>query len=174
MAKTVTDTAAAAETVAQAATKGFEQTLASLKDGMAQAGNQFQSNFETTQAKVKENMDKVMKSAEEFFAFGQGNLDAFVKSAQIWTAGVQDISKAAASTAQANFDASVAAFKAFGGAKSLKDAVDAQATFAKASLEKATTEAGKLTEASLKLAEQSFAPIVARVTLAAEKFAKPV
>lgn len=170
MAKTVTDTAAAAETVAQAATKGFEQTLASLKDGMAQAS----SNFETTQAKVKENMDKVMKSAEEFFAFGQGNLDAFVKSAQIWTAGVQDIGKAAASTAQANFDASVAAFKALGGTKSLKDAVDVQSNLARTSLEKATAEAGKLTEASLKLAEQSFAPIAARLTLAAEKFAKPV
>jgi hypothetical protein len=170
MAKTATDTAAAAETVAQAATKGFEQTLASLKDGMAQAS----SNFETTQAKVKENMDKVMKSAEEFFAFGQGNLDAFVKSAQIWTAGVQDIGKAAASTAQANFDASVAAFKALGGTKSFKDAVDVQSNLARTSLEKATAEAGKLTEASLKLAEQSFAPIAARLTLAAEKFAKPV
>ena len=174
MAKTVTDTAAAAETVAQAATKGFEQTMASLKDGMAQAGTQFQSNIETTQAKVKENMDKVMKSAEEFFAFGQGNLDAFVKSAQIWTAGVQDLGKVAAATAQANFDASVAAFKAVGGAKSMKDAVDAQANLARTSLEKATAEAGKLTEASLKLAEQSFAPIAARLTLAAEKFAKPV
>lgn len=170
MAKTVTDTAAAAETVAQAATKGFEQTLAGLKEGMAQAT----SNFETTQAKVKENMDKVMKSAEEFFAFGQGNLDAVVKSAQIWTAGVQDLGKVAAATAQANFDASVAAFKAIGGAKSLKDAVDVQANLARTSLEKATAEAGKLTEASLKLAEQSFAPIAARMTLAAEKFAKPV
>ena len=171
MAKTVTDTAtAAADTVTQVATKGFEQTLASLKDGMAQAS----TNFETTQAKVKENMDKVMKSAEELFAFGQGNLDAVMKSAQIWTAGWQDLGKRAAATAQANFDASVTAFKSFGGAKSLKDAVDTQANLARTSLEKATSEAGKLTEASFKLAEQSFAPIAARLTLAAEKFAKPV
>lgn len=159
-----------AKTTPEAATKGFEQTMASLKDGVAQATN----TFETTQAQVKENMDKVMKSAEEFFAFGQGNLDAVVKSTQIWATGVQDLGKQAAATAQANFDASLAAFKAFGGAKSLKDAVDLQSNLARGSVEKVSAEATKLTEASLKLAEQSFAPIAARLTLAAEKFAKPV
>jgi len=171
MAKNVTEAATAtAENVTMAATKGFEQTMASLKDGMAQAT----STIETTQAKVKENMDKVMKSAEEFFAFGQGNMDAVMKSSQIWATGVQDIGKQFAAAAQANFDASMAAFKALSGAKTLKDAVDVQSGLARSSMEKVTAETGKLTEASLKLAEQAMAPIAARMTMAAEKFAKPV
>jgi hypothetical protein len=34
------------------------------------------------------------------------------------------------------------------------------------------SETGKLTDASMKLAEQTFAPITARVTLAVEKFGR--
>ena len=49
-------------------------------------------------------MEKTMKTTEDFLAFGQSNLDAFVKSSQIWAAGVQDISKQVAATAQASFD----------------------------------------------------------------------
>ena len=42
-----------------------------------------------------------MKTAEELMAFSQGNLEAMVKSGQIWAAGVQDIGKLMAATAQA-------------------------------------------------------------------------
>jgi len=152
------------------ASKGFEQTIATLKDGMGSAA----AGFETTQAKVKENMEKAMKTAEEFVTFGQGNVEAVVKSGQIWAAGVQDLSKAVAASAQASFEETVSTFKALSGVKSLKDAMDLQSTYARASLEKAMTETGKLTDASLKLAEQTMAPITARVTLAVEKFSKSV
>jgi phasin family protein len=167
MAKSTTDTAAA---LGESASKGFEQTMAGLKDGVAQAT----ASFETTQAKVKEGMEKVIKTAEEFAAFGQGNVEAVLKSSQIWAAGVQELSKQAAASAQAGFDASMAAFKALSGAKSLKDAVDLQANLARSSMEKALADSGKLTEATMKLAEQAFAPLAQRMTLAAEKFAKPV
>jgi len=58
--------------------------------------------------------------------------------------------------------------------KSLKEAADIQAAFAKASLERSMSEAAKLHEATFKLAETAYAPITARMTLAAEKFAKPL
>jgi phasin family protein len=127
-----------------------------------------------THSKVKESMDKAIKTAEEFVAFGQGNVEAFVKSGQIWAAGVQDISKQVAATAQASFDETMSTFKAITSAKSLKDAFDLQASFARTTLEKTLTESGRLTDASFKLTEQAMAPITARVTLAVEKIAKPV
>ena len=107
---------------------------------------------------------------ELLVAFGQGNLEAFLKAGQIWAAGVQDLSKAVTATAQAQLDETLATVKALAGVKSLKDAVDLQTTLARASVEKAVAEAGKLTDASLKLAEQTFAPLTARVSLAVEKF----
>jgi phasin family protein len=167
MVETVT---AVNQTAAAAAQKGFDQTITGLKDGMAQAA----AGFEKTQAKMKEGVEKAMKTAEEFVAFGQGNLEAFVKSGQIWAAGVQDLQKQMAATAQASFEESVATFKAIAASKSLKDAFDLQASLARGAVEKTLAESGKLTDASLKLTEQALAPLTARATLAVEKFAKAV
>lgn len=155
------------DTVA-AATKGIEATVSNLKDGMTKAA----AGFTETQAKVKEGMEKAMKTAEELVSFSQGNLEALLKSGQIWAAGVQDLSKQVAATAQASFDETMSTFKAMTSVKSLKDAMDLQASLARATMEKTLAESGKLTDASLKLTEQAIAPITARVSLAVEKFAK--
>jgi phasin family protein len=155
------------DTVA-AATKGIEATVSNLKDGMTKAA----AGFTETQAKVKEGMEKAMKTAEELVSFSQGNLEALLKSGQIWAAGVQDLSKQVAATAQASFDETMSTFKAMTSVKSLKDAMDLQASLARATMEKTLAESGKLTDASFKLTEQAIAPITARVSLAVEKFAK--
>ena len=155
-------------TTVEAATKSYEQTVAGLKDGMAQAS----AGVEQTQAKLKEGMDKAMKTAEAMVTFGQGNIEALTKSSQIWATGVQDLSKQVAATAQASLEETLNLFKSFGTVKSLKEAIDLQSSLTRSSLEKAMAESGKLTDASLKLTEQAFAPITARVNLAVEKFGK--
>jgi len=142
--------------------------MSGLKDGMTRAA----SGFADTQAKVREGMEKAMKTAEELVAFGQGNFEAVVKSGQIWTAGVQDIGKQMAANAQASFDETMSTFKAMSSIKSLKDAFDLQASLARSTLEKTLTESGKLTDASVKLTEQTLAPLSARFSLAMEKFGK--
>ena len=118
-------------------------------------------------------METAMKTAEDMIAFGQGNVEALMRSSQIWATGVQDLSKQLAATVQANLDETMTSFKAFGGVKSMKDAIDLQAQFARAAMEKAMAETGRMTDASLKLAEQAMAPITARVTLAVETMVKP-
>jgi len=150
------------------ATTIAEQGTAAMKKGLAEAG----AHIETTHATVKQGMDKAMKTAEEFLAFGQGNMDAFVKSSQIWAAGVQDLSKQVAATAQASFDETMTVLKSLSAVKSPKDVLDMQASLARSSMEKAMTETSKITDASMKLAEQAIAPITARVNLAVETFAK--
>lgn len=149
--------------------KGLDATVSNLKDGAAQAA----AGFTDPQAKVKEGMDKAMKTAEELLAFGQGNLEAMMKCGQIWASGMQDLSRQMAATAQASFEETVSTMKALGGVKSLKDAVDLQANLARSTLEKSFAESGKFTDASFRLAEQTLAPLTARMTLAVEKFAKP-
>jgi phasin family protein len=142
--------------------------MRTLKEGVAKAT----AGFEATQAKVKEGVEKAMKTAEEIVAFNQGNIEAIMKSSQIWATGVQDLSKHLAAAAQASLDEGMSAFKALASVKSLKDAFELQSSFARAALEKSLTESGKLTDASFKLTEQALAPITARVTVAVEKFAK--
>jgi phasin family protein len=121
---------------------------------------------------VKQQMEKVVKTAEEFVAFGHGTVEAIVKSSQIWAAGVQDLSKQLAANAQAQFDETMSVFKTMTSLKSLKDIFELQSTYAKAALEKTVSESGKLTDASLKLTEQALAPIAARVTSAVETFGR--
>lgn len=119
-----------------------------------------------------EGITKTMKTAEEVVAFGQGNVEALIKSSQIWNAGLQDLSKQMASTMQANYEEAMAAFKAMTSVKSLKEAVDLQVGFARSAIEKSMAESTKYTDASFKLAEQAIAPISSRMTLAVEKATK--
>jgi phasin family protein len=161
----LTEVAPTAEAITS---QGIDAAVSSLKDDAAKAT----AGFETTQAKVKEGMEKAMKTAEEFVTFSQGNVEAVVKSSQIWATGMQDISKQVAASAQATIDETMATFKALSAVKSLKDAFELQAAFARSAMEKTMAESGKLTDASFKLTEQALAPITARVSAAVEKFGK--
>ena len=158
----------AAQASERGATQLIEASTANFKEGVAKATGE----FEATQLKMKEGVEKVMKTTEELVAFGQGNVEAIMKSGQIWATGIQDLSKHFAAAAQASLDESMSAFKALTSVKSIKDAFELQSSFARSAVEKSLAESGKLTDASFKLTEQALAPITARVTVAVEKFAK--
>lgn len=143
-------------------------TVETLKEGVAKAT----AGYETTQMKMKEGVEKAMKTAEEFVAFSQGNMEALIKAGQIWATGMQDLSKHMVSAAQSSMEDSMSTFKALTTVRSLKDAMDLQTSFARSQLEKSVAESSKLTDASFKLTEQTLAPLTARVSVAVEKFAK--
>ncbi len=154
--------------VEQITNKSINATVVGMKEGMEKAS----TGFQASQAKMKEGMEKAMKTAEQFVAFSQGNIEAFVKSSQIWSTGVQDLSKHMAAAAQASMEDSMSTFKALTGVKSLKDAFELQTAFARSALEKTVAQSGMLTDASLRLTEQAMAPITARVSVAVEEISK--
>ena len=119
--------------------------------------------------KMEQTMDKAMKTAEEFVSFSQANVEAFVKSSQIWAAGLQDLSKQFAATAQSSMDETVSTLKALSSVKSLKEAMELQASLARANVEKTVSVSSQFADASFKLAEQAMAPITARIQLATAK-----
>jgi phasin family protein len=151
-----------------AAEQGYAKATAAFTTGIAEAS----AGLEKTQAQVKEHMEKAMKKAEEIASFNQGTVEALMKSSQIWSTGVQDLSKQLAATAQTQLDATLTTFKSMTSLRSLKDVMDLQASFARASMEKAMAETGKLTDATFKLAEETLAPLTARVGVAVETFSK--
>lgn len=111
-----------------------------------------------------------MKSAEQFISFGQGNIEAMVKSSQIVATGLQDLGKQIAANAQAALDESMSTFRAMSGVRSIKEAFEMQANFARSSVEKAMSQTGQFTEASMKIAGQAYEPIAGRVNVAVESF----
>jgi phasin family protein len=143
-----------------------EKTIEGIKEAAAVAS----AGFEKAQVQMKEGVQRAMKTAEQVAHFSQGNVEAFVKSSQILATGWQDLSKLMAANAKATMDETMSTFKALTTVKSLKEAFDLQSSFARTSMEKAMSESGKITEHSLKLAEQAIAPITARVNAAVETF----
>jgi phasin family protein len=156
--------------VENAATQGAAQTKKIIDNGATQA-----------RAAMEKGMEQATKSAEGFFKaaeeaaeFGRGNLEAFTKATQTLTVGFQDLGKQYFAVSQALTDHALESAKALAAVKSLKEAADIQAAFAKASMERTMSEATKLQEAAYRLAEQASAPLAARMTLAVEKMAKPL
>jgi phasin family protein len=116
----------------------------------------------------------MFKAAEEAAEFGRGNMEAFAKSAQAYVSGVQDLSRQAMAMVQGLTDQTLEGAKALSGVRSLKDAVEIQAGLARAAFERTVSESTKLQETALKVAERSFAPLSARMTLAVEKVGRPI
>lgn len=134
-----------------------------------------------TRAGTEKTMDQmnraagtVFKAAEEAAAFGRGNVEAFAKATQAYVSGVQDLSRQTVAMVQGLTDQALEGAKALSGARNLKEAAEVQAGLARTAFERAVSETTKLQETALKVAEQSFAPLSARVTLAVEKMGRPI
>jgi phasin family protein len=113
-------------------------------------------------------------NTEELVSLGQANYEALLKAGQIWAAGLQDLAGQVVANAQVSLDETLAAFAALSSAKSPHEALDVQTRLAHAALEKALAESSRLTEASVKLLEQTLAPLTARATQTLETFGKRI
>ena len=127
---------------------------------------------EKSQAQIQDGFRTTAKQAQEFMALGQGNIEAVVKSGQIWTAGLQDLAKQVASSLQASLDETVATAKALSSVKSPQEAVELQTKLASSAMEKVLADSSRIGEASLKLFQDALAPLTERATLAVEKVTK--
>lgn len=113
-----------------------------------------------------------MKTTEQLVSFGQGNVEAMLKSGQVVATGLQDLSKLMAAGAQATMDDAMGAFRALTSVRTLKDVTDLQANLARSTVEKALTQTSQVAETSFKVAEQAFAPIGSRLSMAVQSFGK--
>ena len=87
--------------------------------------------------------DMMTSTTEKMMSFGQQNVEALVKSGQIWAAGVQDLGRQFAATAQAQMDTAMGTMRQMSGVKSVKEAMDLNASLARAAMESAVAETGR-------------------------------
>jgi phasin family protein len=133
----------------------------------------FDKYFGDAKAQVEKASAQTMKAYEDAAKFNKENLDAFVVASTTYAKGVESVSKSWAAFAQETFEASANVAKAMLGAKTLKEAVDLQADFAKTTFDKFVAEGTKVSEASIKVTNEALEPINARVNVAVEKMLKP-
>ncbi|MEK9752465.1 MAG: phasin family protein, partial [Rhodospirillaceae bacterium] len=100
------------------------------------------------------------------------NVDAMVKANAVFVKGVQNLNKEFFAIAQAMIEENAAVAKKVLGCKSVQDAVAIQNDMVKASYEKAMNDSRKITDMTVKLAEEAAAPLTKRVNVTVEKFTK--
>jgi phasin family protein len=125
-----------------------------------------------TKEKVEEMQDQYTKAYEDFAVLGQASVDVMVKATSIFTKGAEDITKAYFAFAKITADSGVEATKAVLGAKTIKDAVEVQSDYAKQSFDKFVAEGAKISDMSVKVANETFEPIKEQIQVNVEKAMK--
>ena len=148
---------------------GFESVASGAREATASAA----AAMDAAKPAARGGMEQAMKQAEQMLAFSQGNVEAMMKSSQIWASGLQDLSRQITATAQASFQDNVSMLRSLTAIRTLQDAVALQTTTARTAMEKALAESTRLTETSMKLAEQASTPLTARVGAAMEMVTAP-
>jgi len=143
------------KTGVDAAQKGIEQAVQFAKDNVEKASTAF------------------FRGYDEFSVLSKGNVEAVVKAGSIYARGLEDLSKTVMAMTQSQLEASVAAAKAVLGCTSLRQMVDLQTDLARTNFDKFMADGSKLSEISLKVANEALEPLQARVNIAVEKFIKP-
>ena len=159
--------------VEEAAAAHKETIENAVKAGAAAA----QKGYEQAMALTKEQVDKasraVFQGYDEMNALGKENLDAVVASGTIVAKGMESFSKEVFALAQSSLETSMTAAKQFMGVRSLREAIDLQAEVSRSQFDRLMADGAKLTEMSMKVANEAFQPIQARVNVALEKMLKP-
>ncbi|MCS6922209.1 MAG: phasin family protein [Elioraea sp.] len=159
-------TKAIVETTAEVA----EKTIDQVKAGVEQA----HAAFKTQMEEAAKHVALAQKQFEAVVELGRGNLEAMLKATSVLTEGMQEIARTLLAAQQTAFDETMANAKALASAKSLREAMDLQMTFAKSAMDKLVAEAGKLSEHGAKLAEKAFAPVAERVNAAVTTLTRPL
>jgi phasin family protein len=145
-----------------------------IAEGAQLAQQNYEKIFGATRERVEKASQTAFKTVEEMQKLSKDNLEAYVQASTIVAKGFEQLGKAWMAFTQEALEQSAAAAKALLGAKSVREAVDLQTEWAKASFDKFVAESTKLSEQSVKVANEAFEPINARFTVAVEKLWKPV
>lgn len=156
--------------VNDAAVNTANQGAKLLNDGAFQA----RATMDKTVAQTNKAAEGLFKAAGDAAEFSRGNVEAIAQATQLYMAGVQDLSRMAIAMVQGLSEQAIEGARALSGVKSLKDATNIQTGLARSAMERSLVEATKLQETALKVAERSFAPLSARMSLAAETLARPI
>lgn len=124
------------------------------------------------QTKAKAAYEKSTEALTEATEFAKGNVEAIVESGKIYAAGVQDLGKNYVEEAKSAYETLTADLKEMAAIKSPTELFQLQGKIMRRNFDALVATGSKSTEAVLKLANDSFAPISGRVNLAAEKLSK--
>lgn len=138
-----------------------EDFTAKIQDAVADAQDRAKAVFE-----------KGNEFASEYGEFAKGNVEALVKSTKILAAGLQDMGKGYVAEGKSAIETMTADVKELAAVKSPADFFKLQGELLRRNFDAAVAAGSKNSEKVVKLANEAFAPIQGRVSLAIEKVKK--
>lgn len=135
-----------------------EDFTAQVKDVLTEAQDQAKVAFEKTQT-----------LAGEAGEFTKGNVEALVESGKVLAAGLQDLGKDYVAEARNAYETIQADIKELVAVKSPADFFKLQGEILRRNFDAVVASGSKQSEAVVKIANEAFAPIQNRVSLAIEK-----
>jgi len=119
------------------------------------------------------NSFKTFGGYDQWLSAGRENVEAVVKAGKAFAKGVQEINQAVFGLAQESVQDGVETTKAMLACRTLDDVVNLQAKAATVGLDRWLTEGRKISEMSLKVVEESVAPVAERVNHAMDRMGRP-
>ncbi|MCF8883391.1 phasin family protein [Erythrobacter sp. SN021] len=124
------------------------------------------------QTRAKAAYDKGTELTKDAVEFQKGNLEALVESGKILASGMQDMGRTYVEEAKSAAETVQEDVKKFAAVKSPTELFQLQGEIARRNFDALVSTTSKNTEAMLKLANEAFAPVSNRMSLAAEKVRK--
>ena len=125
---------------------------------------------------TKEQLESVasdaLKTYGDLAVTGKLNVESTLKATAALTKGAEEITKAWTSLAKRLVEIQMSSLQTMLGAKNIKDVVDAHADLTKTHFQTAMSEGAKISELTLKVANEAIQPLSARVTESVKATAK--
>lgn len=124
------------------------------------------------QSRAKAAYEKGTEMTADYTAFTKGNFDALVESGRVFAAGMQDLGRNAVEDARTAAETVTADVKAFAAVKSPTELFQLQGEIARRNLDTIVARTSKNAEVMMKLANDMFAPLSSRASVAMERLNK--
>ena len=174
VAKAKTVKAVDAKSVKTTISKGTKTMTDTVKNYAEAAKAQFESmfgdNFGDMGTKAKDMMAQGQKVATDVVEFSKGNLEAVVESGKITAKGVEVMAHDSFDYGRKSLEETTAAIKTMTTVKSPTEFMTLNTELSKKAFDSAVAQASKQSELMVKLANDAFAPISNRFSVAMSKF----
>lgn len=169
-----TTSANAADKIEESVAAGKETVEAALKATQEVA----QKGYDQAVVLMKENAEKAQKAIyggyDEYAMLGKANYDAYVTAMNVWSKGFETIGKELYAFGQESVETSVEVGKSAMSCKTVSDLLELQNDVTKKSYDKTLEELTKISELSVKTANEAMKPIQDSLTGTFEKLSKPI
>lgn len=173
MAQKKTATSSAPRPKAAGAATPVEETVEAAVQAGTEATKGYEKAVSATRAQVERTSGAVFKGYDDLAAVGKDNMETCLTCSGIMAKGVEGLSKELMKYAQASLEANLAVTSKLMGVKTVREAIDLQADYARDSLDHMVTEAATLTQMSVDLTNQVLDPLQTRINVTAQHLFRP-